>query len=128
MNFVKVNLNDSQKKKLRDAQKKGINFAVKLAFDKLEGNDLDSVEKLINIELKDYFHDHKPYITGLSIPPKMNVIRRMDIERIVYSISHGVDCTFEKITLRLKKDDPVDLPEYILGQGEKATHICHFSN
>ncbi len=81
--------------------------------------DLAQVHTDITAAMADYFASVEPYIPGLSIPPRNDIITQTRISALVEDIVTGAGGTFTSATFKLTSGGGA-LTIYTLTQGEKA--------
>jgi hypothetical protein len=79
--------------------------------------DVFLVENEIELALTQYFLDREPYIPGLSIPPRKDLITLAAVGGIVDNVVSAFNGTFSNIELLLS-NSPIS--SYALGEGVKA--------
>ncbi|CAM0104426.1 baseplate protein [Vibrio phage PS15B-6] len=78
------------------------------------------IQQQIEEGLADYFLDAEPFITGLSVPPRSDVISKIAVEGVINDIVRANNGDFIGALIYKYQDGaPVD-PSYQLGTGEKA--------
>ena len=90
---------------------------VDVAVSGLMAEDEDEVKTAIEDGLTDFFLDREPYITGLSIPPRKDIISESIIGGVVAQIAAAYGGYIGGVTVEV---DSVQKETYILQEGEKA--------
>jgi uncharacterized phage protein gp47/JayE len=70
--------------------------------------------------LTDYFLDAEPFITGLSVPPRTDLISKIAVEGVINDIVRANNGTFIGASVYLYQTGAGVDPSYQLGTGEKA--------
>lgn len=81
--------------------------------------DIAQVQADITTALDDYFASVEPYILGLSIPPRTDVLTQTRLSALVEDIVTGAGGTFTSVTFKLHSGGGT-LSVYTLTEGEKA--------
>ena len=81
--------------------------------------DLAQVQADITAALADYFAALEPYIPGLSVPPRADIITQTRLSALVEDIVTGAGGTFTAVTFKLHSGGGT-LSTYTLTEGEKA--------
>lgn len=82
-------------------------------------DDLGQVQADITTILTEYFLEAEPFIVGLSIPPRLDILTRTRISSLVEDVVTAAGGTFTSATFELDAS-PGALESYQLGEGEKA--------
>lgn len=72
----------------------------------------------ITAAVEDYFRSASPYIAGLSVPPRLDIISRAAVGGIVSDVVSAAGGYFSSVIVRDSGGTAVEL--YALGEGEKA--------
>lgn len=72
----------------------------------------------ITAAVEDYFRNAAPYIAGLSVPPRLDIISRAAVGGIVSDVVSAAGGYFSSVIVRDSGGTAVEL--YALGEGEKA--------
>ena len=73
--------------------------------------------------LTDYFLDAEPFITGLSVPPRTDLISKIAVEGVINDIVRANNGTFIGASVFLYQTGAGVEPSYQLGTGEKAKMV-----
>lgn len=83
----------------------------------LRGDDIGAMQQEIQDGIDEFLRSRSPYIVGLSIPPRADIISESEISGIVSQIVQARNGTVVRVTMN-RDGDP--LPFYYLQMGEKA--------
>lgn len=81
--------------------------------------DVSAAQTAIENGLSDYFLDREPYITGLAIPPRRDIISNMSAGAIAGQIAESLGGTIKDVALSIG-GIPITDGIYYLSEGEKA--------
>lgn len=84
----------------------------------LSVNDPATIQSQIDTAIKQYFFNAQPFITGLTIPPRTDIISRSAVAGIVSNIVSAAGGLFT--SLIVKNADNTTIEVYSLQEGEKA--------
>jgi uncharacterized phage protein gp47/JayE len=70
--------------------------------------------------ISDYLLEAEPFIPGLSVPPKLDVVQEAAIGGAIVDVVNAAGGLFEDAFLFVASAPAVNVPLYILGEGERA--------
>jgi hypothetical protein len=88
-----------------------------LTISQPSGDDSEAAQVAIEAGLEDYFADAEPYITGVSIPPKKDIISTMIAGGVAARIASANGCYLTSFSMSV---EGVETELYMLQEGEKA--------
>lgn len=86
-------------------------------------DDVATVRADIEADVAAFFTSMEPFITGLSLPPRQDIVTATKIAGIVEDVVTAAGGTFTAATFSLT-GSPTAISTYILGEGEKAKFVA----